>query len=115
MNFKSLTATALIAGLFSVGAFAQPAATPAATATPAPAATPAAPAADKAAMPAQTGKVAAPAVDKEKIAEELSDITFVVLCLANQIGIDLEDAFEKKIHYKTQRDSERHKQKSKLD
>lgn len=52
---------------------------------------------------------------KEKIAEELSDITFVVLCLANQIGIDLEDAFEKKIHYKTQRDSERHKQNSKLD
>jgi NTP pyrophosphatase (non-canonical NTP hydrolase) len=52
---------------------------------------------------------------KEKIAEELSDITFVVLCLANQVGIDLEESFEKKLNIKTYRDSERHKLNQKLD
>ena len=46
--------------------------------------------------------------------EELADVLFVVLCLANQTGIDLKDAFEKKLAIKTQRDHDRHHNNQKL-
>jgi NTP pyrophosphatase (non-canonical NTP hydrolase) len=47
--------------------------------------------------------------DKEKdLGEELADVVFVVLCLANQTGIDLEAAFNKKLQKKTERDHDRH-------
>ena len=52
---------------------------------------------------------------KKKIAEELADIAFVVLCLSDQCGIDLSDAFEKKMMIKTERDKERHRNNTKLD
>lgn len=53
--------------------------------------------------------------DKEKdLGEELADVVFVVLCLANQTGIDLQEAFDKKMAKKTQRDKDRHKQNKKL-
>ncbi|MDC0177658.1 nucleotide pyrophosphohydrolase [Polaribacter sp.] len=53
--------------------------------------------------------------DKNKdLGEELADVLFVVLCLANQIGIDLQDAFEKKLDIKTKRDHERHHNNQKL-
>lgn len=51
---------------------------------------------------------------KSKIAEELSDIIFVVSCLSNQMNIDLEEAIEKNFNKKTKRDNERHKQNKKL-
>jgi NTP pyrophosphatase (non-canonical NTP hydrolase) len=53
--------------------------------------------------------------DKNKdLGEELADVLFVVLCLANQTGIDLKDAFEKKLEIKTQRDHDRHHSNQKL-
>lgn len=53
--------------------------------------------------------------DKAKdLGEELADVLFVVLCLANQTGIDLQDAFAKKLQLKTQRDHDRHHRNDKL-
>ncbi|WP_405199599.1 nucleotide pyrophosphohydrolase [Christiangramia sp. LLG6405-1] len=53
--------------------------------------------------------------DKDKdIGEELADVVFVVLCLANQTGINLQDAFDKKLDLKTKRDRDRHKNNEKL-
>lgn len=53
--------------------------------------------------------------DKEKdLGEELADVVFVVLCLANQTGINLEEAFQKKLDIKTNRDHDRHHNNKKL-
>lgn len=53
--------------------------------------------------------------DKNKdLGEELADVVFVVLCLANQTGINLQDAFEKKLNIKTKRDHDRHQNNQKL-
>jgi len=53
--------------------------------------------------------------DKNKdLGEELADVVFVVLCLANQTGINLQDAFEKKLDVKTKRDQNRHQNNQKL-
>lgn len=53
--------------------------------------------------------------DKSKdLGEELADVVFVVLCLANQTGIDLQDAFDKKLDLKTKRDHDRHHTNKKL-
>ena len=53
--------------------------------------------------------------DKNKdLGEELADVMFVVLCLANQTGIDLQDAFDKKLEIKTKRDHDRHHNNQKL-
>lgn len=53
--------------------------------------------------------------DKGKdLGEELADVLFVVLCLANQTGIDLQKAFDKKLKIKTERDHERHQSNKKL-
>ena len=53
--------------------------------------------------------------DKSKdMGEELADVIFVVLCLANQTGVDIEKAFDKKMQLKSQRDFERHKNNPKL-
>jgi len=53
--------------------------------------------------------------DKQKdLGEELADVVFVVLCLANQTGIDLQEAFDRKLDLKTSRDDQRHKNNPKL-
>jgi NTP pyrophosphatase (non-canonical NTP hydrolase) len=53
--------------------------------------------------------------DKNKdLGEELADVVFVVLCLANQTGIDLQAAFDKKMDIKTKRDHDRHHNNKKL-
>jgi len=53
--------------------------------------------------------------DKGKdLGEELADVVFVVLCLANQTGIDLQAAFDKKMDIKTKRDHDRHHNNKKL-
>ncbi|RED43244.1 NTP pyrophosphatase (non-canonical NTP hydrolase) [Winogradskyella eximia] len=53
--------------------------------------------------------------DKDKdLGEELSDVMFVVLCLANQTGIDLQEAFDKKMDKKAKRDHNRHHNNEKL-
>lgn len=52
--------------------------------------------------------------DHKDLGEELADVLFVVMCLANQTGTDLESAFQKKMAIKTKRDSQRHKSNKKL-
>ena len=53
--------------------------------------------------------------DKNKdLGEELADVVFVVLCLANQTGINLQEAFDKKLELKSNRDKDRHKNNEKL-
>lgn len=55
--------------------------------------------------------------DKEKnemLADEMADVLWVLTCLANQTGIDLENAIQKNILKKTNRDKDRHKNNSKL-
>ena len=54
-------------------------------------------------------------VDANKdLGEELSDVLFVVLCIANQTGINLQESFDKKIMLKSKRDKERHLKNPKL-
>lgn len=53
--------------------------------------------------------------DKTKdLGEELADVLFVTLCLANQTGVDLQAAFDKKLEIKTTRDHDRHHNNKKL-
>lgn len=53
--------------------------------------------------------------DKTKdLGEELADVLFVTLCLANQTGTDLQTAFNKKMKIKTERDADRHQNNQKL-
>lgn len=48
------------------------------------------------------------------LGEELADVMFVVLCLANQTGTDLQAAWERRMETKTVRDARRHKDNPKL-
>lgn len=53
--------------------------------------------------------------DKNKdLGDELADVMFVLICLANQTGINLEEALKKNLDKKTKRDSERHIHNDKL-
>ena len=53
--------------------------------------------------------------DKDKnLGDEMADVLFVLICLANQTGIDLTEALEKNLNKKTIRDGERHKNNKKL-
>jgi len=51
--------------------------------------------------------------DKD-LGDEMADVLWVLICLANQTGIDLTSALEKNIQKKTERDKERHKNNIKL-
>ncbi|NPA46465.1 MAG: nucleotide pyrophosphohydrolase [Chlorobi bacterium] len=53
--------------------------------------------------------------DKEKdLGEELADVLFVAICLANQTGVDLDKAWSKRMENKTRRDKDRHARNPKL-
>ena len=52
--------------------------------------------------------------EKDNLGEEMADILWVLICLANQTGVDLTTELEKSIEKKTQRDSLRHIQNKKL-
>jgi NTP pyrophosphatase (non-canonical NTP hydrolase) len=52
--------------------------------------------------------------DNKVLADELADVMFVIICLANQTGINLTEALDKNFQKKTNRDSARHKNNSKL-
>ena len=53
--------------------------------------------------------------DKNKdLGEEMADVLFVLICLANQTGVDLQEAFTKSLLKKTERDQERHQNNPKL-
>jgi len=51
---------------------------------------------------------------KSDLSDEFADVLFVLICLANQTGINLEDALKKNIEKKTGRDFDRHQQNDKL-
>jgi NTP pyrophosphatase (non-canonical NTP hydrolase) len=51
---------------------------------------------------------------KENLADEMADVLFVLICLANQTGVDLTAALEKNLDKKTKRDRERHANNEKL-
>lgn len=52
--------------------------------------------------------------NKEDIADEIADVLWVIICLSNQTGVDLNKAFLKNIEKKTNRDKLRHLQNKKL-
>ena len=52
--------------------------------------------------------------DNTELGEELADVLFVVLCLANQTNTNLQEAFQRKLKIKTDRDADRHKGNFKL-
>ena len=55
-----------------------------------------------------------PSDQQKDLGEELADVLFVVLCLANQTDVDLQKAFDQKMAIKTQRDHDRHHDNKKL-
>ncbi len=52
--------------------------------------------------------------DKLDLGDELADVLWVLLCIANQTGVDMTAAFEKNLQKKTMRDSKRHRNNPKL-
>ena len=55
-----------------------------------------------------------PNEENQDLGDEIADVLFVLICLANQTGVDLNKAFKKNIEKKTLRDSQRHKANIKL-
>jgi len=63
----------------------------------------------------QYGEQSFKASDQGKnLGDELADVLFVVICLANQTGVDLTDALKKNLDKKTSRDATRHRDNEKL-
>ena len=52
--------------------------------------------------------------ESANLADEMADVLWVLVCLANQTGVDLTEAFQKKMEKKTKRDKMRHQQNEKL-
>ncbi len=52
--------------------------------------------------------------ENKDLGDELADVLFVLICLANQTGVDLTEALKRNLQKKTSRDSARHKSNSKL-
>lgn len=52
--------------------------------------------------------------EKENLSEEMADVLWVLICLANQTGVNLTEALQKSMEKKTHRDAERHKNNAKL-
>ena len=66
-------------------------------------------------MARQYGEQSFKKSDEEvNLADEMADVLFVLICLANQTGIDLTEALKKNLEKKTIRDAERHKNNEKL-
>jgi len=55
-----------------------------------------------------------PSEEDTNMGDEMADILFVLICLANQTGVDLEKAFEDNLLKKTNRDGNRHRENEKL-
>ena len=52
--------------------------------------------------------------EKDNLADEMADVLWVLICLANQTGINLTEAFRQNLEKKTNRDKDRHKNNPKL-
>lgn len=59
----------------------------------------------------QSAKASEP---KKELSEELADVLWVLVCIANQTGVDLTSAFRETIDKKTRRDADRHRNNEKL-
>lgn len=63
----------------------------------------------------QYGEQSFKETDKHKeLSDELADVLFVLICIANQTGVNLTEALQKNLDKKTRRDKERHRQNEKL-
>ncbi|HCF63583.1 MAG TPA: pyrophosphatase [Chitinophagaceae bacterium] len=60
------------------------------------------------------GEQSSKKTDNGVLADEMADVLWVLLCMANQTGVDLTDALQKNMDKKTQRDSQRHLNNDKL-
>jgi NTP pyrophosphatase (non-canonical NTP hydrolase) len=66
-------------------------------------------------MARRYGEQSEKASDKDKdLGEELADVLFVVVCLANQTGVDLQEAWNNRMNKKSSRDKNRHQNNEKL-
>src|ERR1700760_3313144 len=66
-------------------------------------------------MARQYGEQSFKKTDKEvNLSDEMADVLFVLICLANQTGVNLTDALEKNMQKKSIRDAERHRNNDKL-
>ena len=65
-------------------------------------------------MARQYGDQSVKAGEKLDLSDELADVLWVLLCIANQTGVDMTDAFRRNLEKKTIRDKERHKNNPKL-
>ena len=65
-------------------------------------------------MARKYGEQSFKAGEKENLGEEMADVLWVLICLANQTGVDLTEEFKKTIEKKTRRDSLRHIENKKL-
>ena len=65
-------------------------------------------------MARRFGEQSAKDGERLDLADELADVLWVLMCIANQAGVDLTEAFEKNILKKTSRDNQRHKNNVKL-
>lgn len=52
--------------------------------------------------------------EKDNLDDEMTDVLWVLICLANQTGVNLTEAFQRNLEKKTNRDKERHKNNPKL-
>ena len=52
--------------------------------------------------------------EEKELSDELADVLWVLICIANQTGVDLNEAFLKNLDKKTKRDNKRHKENKKL-
>ena len=52
--------------------------------------------------------------EKDNLADEMADVLWVLICLANQTGVNLTEAFRQNLEKKTNRDKDRHKNNTKL-
>lgn len=66
-------------------------------------------------MARQYGDQSFKSSDREnELDDEMADVLFVLICLANQTGVNLTEALERNLEKKTERDAQRHKQNRKL-
>lgn len=65
-------------------------------------------------MARKYGEQSYKAGEDDQLADEFADVLFVLICLANQTGVDLTEALEKNLEKKTRRDADRHKGNKKL-
>ncbi len=65
-------------------------------------------------MARRYGEQSFKATDDNNLADELADVMFVLMCIANQTGVDLEEALIKNLEKKSSRDANRHKNNEKL-